>query len=75
MASQLKGVIDRLEGEFAVIKIAGDQELYWPNNSISFNFNAGDEVNIVLTKEELISQEANEDGAKNILRKIFQPNV
>lgn len=75
MANVIKGIIDRTEGEFAVIKIAGDQELYWPKNNISFNYASGDKVNVSLNREEAVFIEGEDDNAKNILRKIFQPNV
>jgi len=75
MANVIRGIIDRTEGEFAVIMIAGDQELYWPKNNISFDYAGGDKVNISLNKEEASFIEVEYDSAKNILRKIFQPNA
>jgi hypothetical protein len=72
--NKLQGVIDRTEGDFTVIKISGDQELYWPNNLINFNYQDGDIVNLYLSKDELETV-SKTDEAKNILRQIFQPNV
>lgn len=74
MANYLKGVIDRVEGDFLVIKISGDQELYWPKNSVDFNFSDGESVNIFLSKDEpeTIKKEAD---SKDLLRQIFQTNA
>lgn len=72
--NKLQGIIDRSEGDFAVIKISGDQELYWPKNLMDFNFQDGDLVNLFLSKNELETVSKSEE-AKNILKQIFQPNV
>ena len=74
MLNYLQGTIIRTEGDFAVIKITGDQELYWPKKSIDFNYTEGEIVNLSLFKEEPAS-ERKEDKAKVILRQIFQPNA
>ncbi|MFA5020686.1 MAG: hypothetical protein WC517_01340 [Patescibacteria group bacterium] len=74
MLSYLQGIIIRTEGDFAVIKIMGDQELYWPKKSINFNYAEGETVNLGLFKEEP-APERNEEKAKVILRQIFQPNA
>lgn len=74
MTNHITGIIDRTEGDFIVLKIAGDQELYWPKKTIDFNYAEGDSVNIYLTKDQLATA-GNEAETKNILRRIFQPNV
>jgi len=74
MPNHLTGIIDRSEGDFVILKISGDQELYWPKKSIDFSYADGDTVNIYLTKDEAAPAESG-DEAKNILRQIFQPNV
>lgn len=74
MDNYLKGVIDRKEGDFIVIKIIGDQELYWPINMINFNYQDGDVVNIYLSKNE-VNTDSQVNEAKNLLKQIFQPNV
>lgn len=74
MPNHLTGIIDRAEGDFIILKVPGDQELYWPKNSLDFNYAEGDAVNIYLTKDELAAAD-NEIKTKNILRQIFQPNV
>lgn len=74
MANFLTGIIDRVEGDFLVIKLSGDQEIYWPKNLIEFNFSAGDQVNIYLSKNEMETSQ-NSTDAKNLLRRIFQPNA
>lgn len=73
MSSHITGIIDRAEGDFVILKIPGDQELYWPKNAINFSFAEGDAVNLYLSKEE--DEALGEDKTKNILRQIFQPNV
>ena len=72
MAGFLKGIIDRQEGDFLVIKITGDQEIYWPKKEIDWQYQVGESVNVFLYKNEPASVE---DKAKVILRQIFQPNV
>jgi hypothetical protein len=72
MAGFLKGIIDRQEGDFLVIKITGDQEIYWPKKEIDWQYQVGETVNVFLSKNEPASVE---DKAKVILRQIFQPNV
>ena len=73
MANFLKAVIDRVEGDFLVVKISGDQEIYWPKNILDFNYSEGEMVNIYLSKDEPQAMESG--GSKDLLRKIFQPNV
>lgn len=74
MSNYLKGIIDRVEGDFLVIKIAGDQELYWPKNSVDFSFGDGEAVNIYLSKDEPETAKK-ESGSKDLLRQIFQTNA
>jgi bifunctional DNA-binding transcriptional regulator/antitoxin component of YhaV-PrlF toxin-antitoxin module len=74
MPNLLRGIIDREEGDFIIIKVAGDQDLYWPKKQISFHYNEGEAVNIYLSKDEL-ETEMSEAKAKTILRQIFQPNA
>lgn len=74
MTNGLKAVVDRKEGEFWILKISGDQELYWLKNITSINIKEGDVVNLYLSLDEVatINQE---ESAKNLLKQIFQPNV
>ena len=74
MANFLKGVIDRIEGDFLVIKFSGDQEIYWPKKLIDFNFSEGEQINIFLSKDELETQK-NLNNTKDLLKQIFQPNA
>ena len=74
MANYLKGVIDRTEGDFLVIKLSGDQELYWPKNLIDFNYSDGEAVNIFLSKNEPETAKKEADS-KDLLRQIFQTNA
>ncbi len=70
----IKGIIDRQEGDFLVIKLANEQEILWKKNNINFNVSDGDAINLVLTKDEpeTVNQE---NQAKNLLKQIFQTNV
>jgi hypothetical protein len=74
MSAYLKGIIDRVEGDFLVIKFSGDQEIYWPKKNVDFNFSDGTVVNLVLTQDEpeTVNKEAQ---AKNLLRQVFQSNA
>lgn len=74
MNNELQGVIVNEEGDFLVIKINGDQELYWPKNLVNFNYSLGDKVNLILKKAGLITNK-DEIDPKKILSQIFQPNV
>ncbi len=74
MNNYLKGVIDRSEGDFVIVKTTGDQELYWPKNSINFNYQDGEMVNICITKDEPETYSKTEE-AKSLLKQIFQTNV
>ena len=73
MPVYLKGIIDRSEGDFLVIKFSGDQEIYWPKKNIDFVFSDGDAVNLILTKNEPETVKK-EEMAKNLLKQIFQSN-
>lgn len=72
--NQLRGIIDRSEGDFYVIKFNGDQEIYWPKNNAGFIFNDGDAVNLNLSTDEKATNEK-EGEAKDLLRQIFQTNA
>lgn len=74
MNNELQGVVVNEEGDFLVIKINGDQELYWPKNLVNFNYSLGDKVNLILKKAGLITNK-DEIDPKKILSQIFQPNV
>jgi len=74
MPDYLAAAIDRIEGDFIILKVPGDQELYWPKNAISFNYSEGDAVNIRLSKDEAVTED-NTGKTKAILRQIFQTNV
>lgn len=74
MANFLKGIIDRIEGDFLVIKISGDQEIYWPKKSIDFNISEGDQINLFLSKDEPETQKTL-SNTKDLLKQIFQPNA
>jgi len=74
MNDYLKGVIERREAAFVVIKLGDGQEINWPIDKLNFSFSIGDQINLYLSQEELKTQKT-EDHAKNILRQIFQPNI
>jgi len=67
---KLEAVIDRFEGEYAVIKIIDGQEILWPATELPEGVKESSVVNIYLTtNEELTSQR--QSKAKDILNEIF----
>lgn len=73
MADFETGIIDRFEGDFAVIKFADGRELLWPVKLISWSVGEGEAVNVFLSKNNPESLKK-ENEAKNILQTIFQTN-
>lgn len=74
MDNCLKVLIDRQEGDFWVLKLSEDQELFWPKNKTNLFLTIGESINLCLTKNE-IEKINQEEKAKNLLKQIFQPNV
>lgn len=74
MDRYLEGVIDRLEGEKAVIKIQDGQELLWPLNNLPTGLKEGSAVKIYLS--DLATEEIKQENlAKNILRQILKSDA
>lgn len=65
------GVIDRLEGEFAVIKLADGQEIHWPKSQLTSS-REGAAVKLVVHTEAEAEQER-QKLAKTILNEILKP--
>ena len=73
MEDGLKAVVDRIEGDFLVLKVAGDQELFWPLK-MSAKAKEGEVFELLLKKDG--GAEANDEGsAKELLRQIFKSDV
>jgi|GEM_PF-583722 len=69
----IKGVIDRLEGKLAVVKLASGEELNWPVSDLPKNISAGSVVRLVLSTDES-EQKIREQLAKTILNQILKDN-
>lgn len=68
----LEGIIDRFEGEEAVI-ILGNQKLFWPRKNLPPDAREGLGVKLSLSTEEQIEQ-TSEEMAKKILNEILKTN-
>ncbi len=67
------GTIDRLEENFAVIKLTTGQEIFWDKNNLPADCVAGDTLTFTIAKDEKTTQN-NEQLAKDILNQILKPN-
>ncbi len=73
MEDGLKAVVDRIEGDFLVLKVAGDQELFWPLK-MSAKAEEGEAFELLLRKDGG-AEANNEESAKELLRQIFKSDV
>ena len=69
----IKGVIDRLEGDLAVVKLTSGAELNWPVSELPKGVSAGSAVRLVLSPDES-EQKVREQLAKTILNQILKGN-
>jgi len=69
-----KGVIDRFEGNQAVIKTEDRQELLWPKDSLPPDLGEGDLVELALGVADSLANERQEKVAKEILKQILHTN-
>lgn len=70
----LKGVIDRIEGERAVIKTEDRQELLWPKNNLPTDLGEGDLVELAIGAADSLASSRQEKVAKEMLKQILHPN-
>ncbi len=67
----LKGVIDRFEGDKAFIRLDDSQELIWPKESLSEGLAEGSSVCVVVMGDNDFDEQRKEI-AKNILKEILK---
>lgn len=71
--SFLKGTIDRIEKDIAVIILENNQQLNYPLAKITPSLKAGDQIELTITLDEKNTLKI-EGEAKQILNDILQPN-
>jgi len=65
-----EGVIDRLEGEQAVLRLVDGQELVWPVSKLPENGQAGDVV-VLMVMSDTEATASHQAVAQEILNEIF----
>ena len=70
----MKGVIDRFEGDKAVIKTEDRQELVWPKSKLPSDLGESDLVELIIGPADSLSAERQEKVAKEILKQILHTN-
>lgn len=70
-ACVMKGVIDRFEGDKAVIKTADRQELVWPRTGLPQDLGEGDLIELTLSAADSRTRGSQEKVAKEILKQIL----
>lgn len=66
----INGVVDRFEGEFAVIILKDHQTIHWPKNKLSEDIKEGDAVWIRILHDKDLTKER-EKLARKILEEIL----
>ncbi len=67
----LKAIIDRLEGESAVIKTENGQEIIWPKNNLPEDAKEGTAIRLNLSTSKT-DEEERAKLAKTLLNEILQ---
>lgn len=67
----MKGVIDRFEGQKAVIKLDDGQQVIWPASELPERLTEGDNLRLVLSTSRDGTAER-EEMAKAVLNKILK---
>ncbi|MFA6421808.1 MAG: DUF3006 domain-containing protein [Candidatus Buchananbacteria bacterium] len=67
----LTGVIDRIEGEKAVVRLDDGQEIVWPKDKLTSDIKEGSSVKIIALGDNEMEAHR-EEIAKNILKEIFK---
>ena len=70
----IKGVIDRLEGDKAVIKTEDRQELIWQRDKLPHDLGEGDLVELAIGAADNLASQRQEKVAKEILKQILHTN-
>jgi len=68
----LKAVIDRFEGESAVIKLEDGQEIIWPKNDLPEDAKEGSALRLSVSTSQSDEEERTK-LAKTLLNEILQP--
>jgi len=67
----MKGTIDRIEEQIAVIRLDNGEQINYPMDDLLFDVKEGDSVDILIAKNENKTIE-NEDDAKSFLNDILK---
>jgi len=70
----MKGVIDRFEGDKAVIKTEDRQELIWPKDKLPSDLGEGDLIELAIGAADSLASGRQEKVAKEILKQILHTN-
>ena len=71
MNNFLKAAIDRIEGEFAILKTEDNQEILWPIKNLSEDAKEGTAVRLILSTSKTDEEERTK-LAKTMLNEILQ---
>lgn len=67
----LNAIIDRLEGNFAVLRTQDQQELLWPKDNLPPYLTAGSAVKLIIKNDEALAEEQ-QKTAQALLQEIFK---
>jgi len=68
--TSINAVVDRLEGDFAIIRTFDQQELLWPKNNLPSNVKEGSAVQLILKTDQELEQDQ-QKLAQAVLREVF----
>ena len=68
--TSINAVVDRLEGDFAIIRTFDQQELLWPKNNLPANIKEGSAVKLLLKTDQELEQDQ-QKLAQAVLREVF----
>lgn len=71
MDNYIKGIIDRIEGQKAVLSLDDGQKLIWPMEKLPANSAEGSVIKLILTDGGLTEEAARNLLAKDILNEIL----
>ena len=67
----ISGVIDRFEGDLAIIKFDDGQEIHWPKNKIPQEYAKGSAIKLAIHTEQ-DEEEERTKLARTLLNEIFK---
>lgn len=71
MTNFIEGIIDRIEGDKAIISIKDGQTIHWPIEKLPKNSLEGNNIKIFIAQQEISDEEERNLLAKNILNEIL----